>query len=268
LLRALRAAPAALFAASVSYLAVAPLAVLADQRFPLGSRDRALWSAGCLTCGLLLFVAGAAWSVAVLRRLNECVQWTDILSPFQLWTLALRHLPSTTLPVTFGGTGTLAVLAAVVWVGGLSYWFRTDWTPGEYAPAAREALGSGSAPDGPPAGPAGPDDSVSSTADARPVERCVIVGYLPGGAGREAGLVLATLHDGRLTFAGVVRNGLNKRPELLERLSRLAGEGPPVEGVNLDAVWVRPEVSCEVYHAGADGDGRLIEPSLKAMIEK
>jgi hypothetical protein len=295
---ALKAAPAALIAVAVAFVAVVPLAYVADQRFPVGSRARAIWSAGSLICGTLLLLAGEAWALTLLKRMKERVQWGDLLSPLQVWAMTLRRLPTTAWPVGLGGSGLLAVLAAVIWVGGLSYWFRLTPAYDEdgfggrsLASRQREAraseefervtrvLGFRRASDerasaSSSSSASGTGDFASarpipsgSSRDARPTERCVIVGFVPGGDGREPGLVLASLRQGQLTFAGVVRNGLDKSPDLLDRLSKLGRTRSPVDGLNLNAVWVRPEVFCEVHQSGANGKGELLDPSLKGLIE-
>ncbi len=305
--QALRAAPAAFVAVAVAFAAVVPLALVADRHFPPGSRARALWSAGHLACGVLLLSAGQAWAVAILKQLKERVGWGDMLSPLQLWGLAARRLPETAWPVGLGGSGALAVLSAVVWVGGLSYWLRLDPGPDGDGPSARAArlrgdgreaevarvarvLGLRQARDEEPPGRA-PESPVESSveavpvraarpaageatrpasapaADSRPVEKCVIVGIVPASAGQAPGLVLATLREGKLSFAGVVRGGVSQRPELLDRLSKLGRSRPLIDGLKLDAVWVRPEVFCEVHQSGVDADGQFVDPKLKGLIE-
>ena len=117
---ALHVAPAALVAVCLAFVAVVPLAYLADQRLAPGSRERALWSAGNVLAGLLLLLSGQAWAITLLKQMKERVSWGDLLSPLQLWGLTLRRLPATAWPVGLGGSGALTVLAAVVWVGGLS----------------------------------------------------------------------------------------------------------------------------------------------------
>jgi hypothetical protein len=292
---ALRVAPAAMLALCVAFGAVVPLAFLADRRFLPGSRERALWSAANLLCGLLLLLAGQAWAVAVLKRIKERVSWSDLLSPFHLWGLALRRLPTTAWPVGLGGSGMLTVLAAVLWVGGLSYWFSLYPAPEEDSRSTHEVASRQRgprdavevtqvartlelpkvrkvAPEKRPSRPSSSSDVLASVripaADARPTERCVIVGFVPASNGQEPGLVLATLRQGQLTFAGVVRNGLKQKPELLDRLAKLGRSRSPVDGLNLDAVWVRPELTCEVHQSGADDKGELVDPNLKGLVEE
>jgi hypothetical protein len=299
----LRVAPAALLAVSVAFVAVVPLAYLADQRYPLGSRARAVWSAGSLLCGVLLLLAGQAWAIALLKRMNERINWGDLLSPLQVWGLAVRRLPTTAWPIGLGGSGFLAVLAAVVWVGGLTYWISlspridedgstrrvaaagekesrvsqdlnrvtrvlglrqsSSEAPAERTPESPVAAGTAVAQ----FASANPVPAGISVADTRPIERCVIVGFVPASEGQEPGLVLATLREGQLTFAGVVRNGLKQKAEVLDRLSKLGRARPIVEGLNLNAVWVRPEVFCDVHQSGSDAKGELVDPNLRGLIE-
>jgi hypothetical protein len=304
--QALIVAPPATFALCVAFVAVVPTALIADQRFAPGSRARALWSTGSLLCGIVLLLTGQAWAVAVLKRMRERVTWDDMASPLQVWSMALRRIPDTAWPVGLAGSGMLAILAAVVWVGGLSYWLRTNPPPDDNgvasAPAAaaprrrdtREEqdmarvsriLGSRlsdqtAGPVESPVSSGAPGPSVGHfesrlsappptvpTDDARPTERCVVVGIVPASGEQSAGLVLARLRDGQLTFAGVVRNGLNKMPDVLDRLSKLGRARPVVDGLTLDAVWVRPEVFCEVHQSGEDEKGELVDPALKGLIE-
>jgi hypothetical protein len=298
---ALRVAPAALLTVCVALVAVVPLAYSADMRLAPGSRERAVWSAWNLLAGLLLVGAGQAWAINLLKEMKERVSWSDLASPFQLWGLTLRRLPATAWPVGLGNSGALTILAAVVWVGGLSYWFRLYPSVDDGPAAARRAdsseetemarvtrvlgwnlensaatgarpesapgqspapLGRGSAVAAP-----GPRAPAVAAGDARPTERCVVVGFLPASEGREPGLVMATLRQGQLTFAGVVRKGLDKKPELLNRLSKISSARPLLEGIKLNAVWVRPEMFCEVHQSGTDAKGEMVDPNLKGLIE-
>jgi hypothetical protein len=288
--RALGATPMVFAAVLVALVAVVPLALLADRRFPPGSRERALWSAGHLASGTLLLLAGQAWAVTVLKRLRELVTWGDLLSPLHLWGLAVRRLPETGWAVGLGSSGMLAILSAVLWVGGLSYWFRLTPAPDEQDAAPTQAVierrkeaqnadewkrtvrsladrQARSAARTPLTGSTAAPLARGATDDARPTTTCVIVGFVPASAGREPGLVLARLHQGQLTFAGVVRDKMSQKPELLDRLSKLGTARPAVEGLDIKAVWVRPELFCEVHQSGEDDKGKLVDPSMKSLVE-
>jgi ATP-dependent DNA ligase len=109
--------------------------------------------------------------------------------------------------------------------------------------------------------------------DNRPVQECVIVGYTVEKdqqlrRDRVTGLVIATLVDGKIKFAGVVRRGFDSRnsDELLRRLSPLVQPEPFIRGLNTKAIWVKPEVFCEIRQSGFDRDGRLKDPSFKDVM--
>jgi hypothetical protein len=118
--------------------------------------------------------------------------------------------------------------------------------------------------------PTPPVDNRTTTppVDNRPTTLCVVIGYVPGENGRIDGLVLATLREGTLTFAGTVSSGLGKTESaaLAKRLGPLTSKTPLVSGVDVKAVWVKPEVFCEVHQSGATTKGQLIDPRFKAVI--
>ncbi len=303
--QALGSAPAACFPVFVAALIVVPMALVADRQFPAGTRGRALWSAGHLFSGLVLLAAGQAWAITILKRMSERVGWADMVAPVRLWGMTLRRLPATALPVGLGGSGALLMLAAAVWVGGLSYWLRLTPSGAADASSGREEIswrsnardetdatriarvlgfgraggeerseresGAAAVSDGGSrtrsSGSTGRPDKTAAPTDSRSTEKCVIVGFVPGGEGKPPGLVLATLRDGQLAFAGIVRNGLTSKGNMLDRLAKLSRPRPAIEGLNVNAVWVRPEMFCEVFQSGADAKGELIDPRFKGLIE-
>ncbi|MGH9678149.1 MAG: hypothetical protein ACRD36_13680, partial [Candidatus Acidiferrum sp.] len=107
----------------------------------------------------------------------------------------------------------------------------------------------------------------SPDADARPTEKCVVIGFVPASGGQPAGLVLAALREGKLAYAGIVRKGVDETSEMMTKLSALTRARPLIEGLNLDAVWVKPELFCEVHQSGVDRGGSFVDPKLKGLIE-
>ena len=96
-----------------------------------------------------------------------------------------------------------------------------------------------------------------------------MIGYLPDKDGSPASLVLATLRDGKLTYAGTVTNGVGKEqaPALMKKFAALATNASLVSDVDVKAIWVRPEVFCEVHQSGFNAKGLLVDPRFKAVIE-
>ena len=102
----------------------------------------------------------------------------------------------------------------------------------------------------------------------------VVVGWKPGEggrAGRIGSLLLAVPHGDGWTFAGHVGTGFTATTLLLlgERLAPLRRDTAPLDDVPREharhAVWVEPELVCEVEYTAWTRDGRLRHPSFKGL---
>ena len=110
--------------------------------------------------------------------------------------------------------------------------------------------------------------------DKRETVDCVIIGYAvqtDQDLRKDVinSLVLATLLDGRLKYAGQVRHGINPwaSDELLKKLAPLAQDQPFLPGLNLRGItWVKPTAFCAVHQSGFDRDGHLVEPRFKEVL--
>jgi hypothetical protein len=102
----------------------------------------------------------------------------------------------------------------------------------------------------------------------RDAVRCAILGFMLEEDKEITGLVLATLENDELRYAGVVEKGLTLEvnPTLLRRLKPLITNEPALPGLDNSATWVEPEAFCEVYHSGMDGNHLLKEPSFKRLL--
>lgn len=106
----------------------------------------------------------------------------------------------------------------------------------------------------------------------RPTQDCIICGYVPG-KGRRArlgALVLGVYADGKLVDAGRVGTGFSD--ELLLDLEKmLAARRRPtspfkeVSARDREVVWTRPDLVCEVEHAGWTTAQKLRQPSFRAL---
>ena len=102
----------------------------------------------------------------------------------------------------------------------------------------------------------------------------VVVGWKPGEggrAGRIGSLLLAVPEGDGWAFAGHVGTGFSAATlrMLAERLGPLRRDGPVLSDVPREharsAVWVEPELVCEVDHSEWTRDGRLRHPSYKGL---
>lgn len=93
---------------------------------------------------------------------------------------------------------------------------------------------------------------------------CVVIGYTTNSAGEPRSLLLAALIHNRLRF--VAKVGLNRvNPETLagipEQLPTLV-QRRPVAASPFGGRWLRPELFCQVRHAGWTSNGRLGDPYI------
>lgn len=285
--RAMQLLPVSTWPMLVGGLCLLPACYLADRRLATDSRERALWSAGQLALGLLAIFVAQVWVFVLLRR-QERLSIKDIFFPAHLWRVACVSLPGTGGALSLGFNGCYAVLTAALWIGGWWYWWywvdtgdteppvRTvhvaapaskDWRD-EYHRLKKATIqvskgdGNNSADK-----PKEPPPRDSELTDSRPVALCVVVGYLPGENGELAGLVLGTLRDGQLTYAGTVTTGISKEKAaaLVKKLQGL-GSDSPLFSTDLKAQWVRPTLFCEIHQSGFDDKGMLIAPNYKDLI--
>ncbi|MGA8208246.1 MAG: DNA ligase D [Candidatus Dormiibacterota bacterium] len=106
----------------------------------------------------------------------------------------------------------------------------------------------------------------------RPTQDCVICGYVPG-QGRRArlgALVLGVYADGHLVDAGRVGTGFSE--ELLVDLEKMLAarrrQTSPFIATSTrdrDVVWSRPDLVCEVEHAGWTTGQKLRQPSFRSL---
>ena len=102
----------------------------------------------------------------------------------------------------------------------------------------------------------------------------VVVGWKPGEGGRAGriGSLLLAVPDGPgWTFAGHVGTGFSAATlrALADRLEPLRRDGPVLDDVPREharsAVWVQPELVCEVDYTEWTREGRLRHPSYKGL---
>jgi hypothetical protein len=238
------------------------------------SWERAVWSTSQFIVGVTGLLAAGVWASVVLGRYNHHFSLMDLLLPDRLWPLAVRHLPATRWQVCLGAWSITAIICAVVWVGGWTYWFPThkpvrstgDPTKSPFGPPAAKEED----PDGPDAAP--PKPSTDPSATDEPTEftlvRRVIVGYTAKD-GQLTGVVTAEVLGDEMRYAGVIPLGDDPalKEDLLTRFAALKADAPVFPDVNVRAVWLRPQLNCEVAtFPPAPGDAAPKEPQFKGLV--
>jgi bifunctional non-homologous end joining protein LigD len=106
-------------------------------------------------------------------------------------------------------------------------------------------------------------------------QSCVIIGFTAGQGRRKehlGALILAVLHDGKLTHCGQVGTGFDEQMlrTLREKLNPLIVKDPPVTPTPHTAepaTWVKPELVCEVRFSEWTSAGILRHPAFLGLRE-
>jgi hypothetical protein len=269
---------------------VAVISLAADFALPDDSLARALWSSIQLSLGLLGILAAQIWAFFLIAPETEQISAKDLILSVRLWSMTCRRLPETQGKVWLGAWSFAAALCAIFLVGGFSYWYQF-YKPKKIADrgliaaiaeqaqklnkknkSMEEALDELAA-NTKDLTKKKEEPKKDAKVDNRPTQECVVIGYTVVTDQKlrkdtVTSLIVATLIDGRIKFAGVVRRGLDSRTsdELLKRLAPLVQDEPFVQGLKMQAIWVKPQVLCEVRQSGFDRDGHLMDPNFKDLL--
>jgi hypothetical protein len=255
----------------------------AHYHLPNNSFRRAVLSTSLLGGGVFTLLAAQIWALWLVTPRDSDLGVLDLLLSLKLWRMTFAELPGTRHPICLGGWGLTAVLTSTLVVGGLTYWLpkkqdiRLGRGSGDGQWARNFSLGSddgtepaaeevAKAPEEPSEEPEEKQED-KPDGDTRPTVKCVVIGYVPGEDGKLKSLVLATQTPQGLCYAGVTTSGLATRAKrLLSKLAPLVRPEPPIAGLTIKAVWVKPTLACEVHQSGVAASGLLLEPQFKRII--
>jgi hypothetical protein len=269
-----RALPESVWVILVATVFLLPISYLAHRSLGPDTRARYIWMGAQIALGVVSLLAAQVWAFVLVRR-KERVGLRDLVFPGNLWRHAVHGLPETGGPFSLCFFGGVALLTAVLWIGRwdwlLTYDTERDIPKTVVAEESRDFRSdykklkeATNAELNKPA----PTPTPVTQVDTRPTVQCVVIGYVPGADGQIDRLVLATLKDGTLTYAGTVSSGLGRTEAtaLTKKFAALTSKAPLLANLDVKAVWVRPEVFCEVHQSGANDKGHLIGPRFKAVI--
>jgi hypothetical protein len=109
----------------------------------------------------------------------------------------------------------------------------------------------------------------------RETAQCVIIGFTENADSQLDGLLVAAILNDRIRYAGVVRKGMSpKDVKKLDGLLRpLIQEKSYIPGLSADgksevahAVWVKPNVFCEVTHEEYDENKHFLKSEFKTLL--
>jgi bifunctional non-homologous end joining protein LigD len=96
---------------------------------------------------------------------------------------------------------------------------------------------------------------------------CVIIGYTPSAQGIGS-LLVASAHQGPLRYVGQVSSGLSEqlKRDLGASLARRR-RPQPVVACRRSALWVKPDLYCQVRFLNGSGRGQLRSPCFVGLLE-
>jgi hypothetical protein len=257
----------------VGVCCVPALSLIADHYLPENSRVRAIWSTIEVVGGLLAFLIAGVVASTRFGPMHESLGLTDMLLPDRVWVLAIKRLPATRWHVCTGAWSAMAVLCGIFCVGGLTYWLPSKKSPPKPAnvPFAARTKDKSSEDEEKMAPAEKPDKPKTEETEETPlpkktVTKCVIVGYTTKD-GELDGLVVATVEDDELSYAGIVPASKDPavRKDLLSRFGALKVDTPVFPDLEVEAIWLQQRLFCKVESAGVDEDQVLKEPEFKGL---
>jgi hypothetical protein len=254
----------------VGLICVAALSIIADYTLPPNPCVRATWSTIQVIAGLLAFLIAGAVGATRLGAMHESLSLMDMLLPDRVWGLVIKRLPATRWYVCTGAWSAMAVLCGILCVGNLTYWLPTKKAPPKPAKVAFTIRSNdqSSEDEAPAEKPDRPktEETEQPAGPKMTVTKCVIVGYTTKD-GELDGLVLATVLDDELSYAGIVPASRDPevRTDLLKRFGSLKVDTPVFPDLDVEGIWLKPRLICEVESAGFDDDQVLKEPKFKGL---
>jgi hypothetical protein len=242
-----------------------------------------------MAVGMALIVIAQLWAFVQIAPREEGMEIYDLFLPGRLWALSLKRLPETQWPVSLAAWGWTLIAFGALWIGGVNFGMRPSGRPVRHASSSvdrgvgrtlrdaaamltggdahnsllNQALSDVKAKAEELAGAVIKPDLGN---DLRETVQCVVLGYVSQADGTPVGVLLGTVRDGKVNYAGMVRQGMEQAQQLRQRLERLNRTTSDIRGQALKAVWVEPKVFCDVHHSGVDGQGMIREPNLKGLL--
>jgi hypothetical protein len=262
---------------------IAVISAASQYLLPPECLARAVWSTTQLGLGIVVLIAAQVWALIVMAPEDDRLSAKDIIFAIRLWALVSKRLPAMARQLWLGVWAGSAMLCAIFLVGGLSYWtryYKPERVADKNLIQAAMALAQGKADN------KSLTESVEDFAatqqeltkqkpekddnkvDKRPTVHCVILGYNLGPDKQLTELVLGTLRDSSVRYAGRVQQGFSpeQSKQLLEAMKNLVVTAPLIADLQFPAIWVKPQLFCEVHQSGYDDQGHLKNPRYHGLL--
>jgi hypothetical protein len=249
---------------------------------PVDSLARALIGLIGVVATLVVFLCLNLWSLFLLGANDENIGPKHVIFCAPIWRKICLRLPETRYPFCTGIWTLTVFFSALLIVGGFDYWWEL-YKPKRVAKTelltAVTALSKAAdenkslteavedfAKKQDLANKLDPKKKVEDS--AKITTQCVIVGYTLDGENKLSGLVVGALLSDRVRYAGIVKKGWDERQEaeMLTALEPLIQPKSYIPGLNIKAIWVKPEVFCEVEHQDFDKEQHFIASQFKSIL--
>ena len=255
---------------------------------PDDSLARSLWSTTQLLVGALTFIGMHAYAfIKAGARANRLNAFDIIVHPIDVWRPTFQGLPGTAKRVWAGIWGLTAAICAITIIGGIRYSVLTeDWgfkeRPKQNLMKRIRDQMLANAKDA-EEGADNLNDAIKDFAgdeEAKKKEEekkhelemlsadCVVIGYnVDKQTGDVTGLVLATVVDDKLQYAGVVNTGISEeaQEQLRKKLPALEQKDPFLK-CPVSAIWVKPVVTCRTSFKSWSENKRMESPVFEELL--
>ena len=258
---------------------------LMNAVLPRETMSRAVWSTIQLVAGVVGLVAAQVWSVILIAPYEERVGPKDMFVPGKIWGFVFRRLPDMQKQLWLGTWSLSAGVCAVCLIGGLDFWYQY-YKPKKFANKVLVNAAAGLAKGKDKTLEESIEDLANSQdltkkkeeivdpkepkVDKRPTVQCVIIGYTLEG-GQISGLVVGVADGEKIKYGGIIKKGFTPEAskELLEKLKPISQPVPAIKNLQATgALWVRPELFCEVHHSGYNEEGKLDDPNYASLLKR
>jgi hypothetical protein len=251
---------------------------------------RSAWSLMQLLVGGMTFVVVHVYAFIRGGMKASGLSGFDVITrPIEVWRPSFRELPATARRIWIGAWGFTAAVCAMLIIGGIRYSALTDdWgfkaRPKQNLLKKIKEQAMANAEDG----AKDLDEAIKDFAGDEEVKKkdkkkkkeeadlemlsaeCLVIGYnVDKKTGQVHELILASLIDEKLQFAGIVSGGIPGEIQrvLQEKLPLIEQETPFLK-CPVSARWVKPVVSCRAAFKEWNKSKRMQKPVLKELLDE
>lgn len=252
---------------------------------PDDSLMRSLWSIAQLVVGGGTFIAMHTYAFIRANMKSDRLNFFDIvIHPIEVWRPSFQELPATERRIWAGAWGFMAAACAILIIGGIRYSALTDdWgfkerpkqnlmkkIKDQLVENAKDAEAGADNLEDAINDFAGDDEAKNKGKHELEVlsADCVVIGFnVDRNSGEIRDLVLASVIDDRLQYAGMVTGGITPemQKELQKKLPGLAQEQPFLK-CPVAATWVKPIVTCRASFQSWTDNKRMKQPVIKELL--